>query len=220
MGGAQAPAAQRCASACHYRVLGLGAACSKKEVKAAYRSLARRLHPDALPAARAATGAAPASPAELEATARHFQAVREAYECLADDSRRRSYDSSRGLAAGGGTSPPDRCTSSTQPRWPQPPQQRPMAPHVRRPAAGAASPPPRQCPSTAAVPQRPAPSATLRATGCTMVGRGSCGGGEEPGTARGATDASGEQWCDRLMEVLRHQGGCSPKARPRQAARS
>ena len=62
-----------------YAALGLRQSCSSKEVKAAFRRLARRLHPDKC-----------ASPTANE----RFKAVQEAYATLGDRSRRAAYDAS------------------------------------------------------------------------------------------------------------------------------
>lgn len=62
----------------YYEVLGIDRRASDKEVKAAYRKLARQFHPDV-------TGE------DLRATER-FKEVSEAYECLSDPKRRRAYD--------------------------------------------------------------------------------------------------------------------------------
>lgn len=62
----------------HYQTLGVDRRASDKEIKAAYRRLARQLHPDV-------TGDDP------RATAR-FKEVSEAYECLSDPKKRKTYD--------------------------------------------------------------------------------------------------------------------------------
>jgi len=64
----------------YYDVLGLTRDCDQQSVKRAYRTAARRLHPD-LPANRGSRQAA-----------REFRQVREAYEVLQDPERRRRYD--------------------------------------------------------------------------------------------------------------------------------
>ena len=62
----------------YYEVLGVPRRAADKDIKAAYRRLARRYHPDV-------TGDDP------RATER-FKEISEAYECLSDPSRRRAYD--------------------------------------------------------------------------------------------------------------------------------
>jgi len=62
----------------YYRVLGVSKKASAKEIKAAYRRLARKHHPDVNPGSR-------------EAEAR-FKEINEAYEVLSDTEKRRRYD--------------------------------------------------------------------------------------------------------------------------------
>ncbi len=64
----------------YYALLGLSRGCDEQSIKRAYRSAARRLHPD-LPSNRGSREAA-----------REFHQVREAYEVLQDPERRRRYD--------------------------------------------------------------------------------------------------------------------------------
>jgi hypothetical protein len=61
-----------------YAVLGITRAATTRQVKAAYRKLAKRHHPDA-------------NPGDPEAAAR-FRAITEAYETLIDPKRREAYD--------------------------------------------------------------------------------------------------------------------------------
>mmetsp|Transcript_26771 Transcript_26771/g.77303 ORF Transcript_26771/g.77303 Transcript_26771/m.77303 type:complete len:214 (+) Transcript_26771:69-710(+) len=67
-----------------YSVLGVSRTASKSSIKAAYLRLAKKLHPDVNKGAEAP---------------QKFQKVREAYEVLSDDARRREHD--RILGAGG-----------------------------------------------------------------------------------------------------------------------
>ena len=61
-----------------YNVLGVARTASEKDVRAAYRRLARRLHPDVNPGDDAAAG--------------RFKQVNEAYEVLSDGKTRKDYD--------------------------------------------------------------------------------------------------------------------------------
>ncbi|KAH8098724.1 hypothetical protein JL720_1687 [Aureococcus anophagefferens] len=73
----------------YYKTLGIDKKATKKEVKAAYRTLALKWHPDKNPDDRAA--------AEQK-----FREVAEAYEVLSDDEQRRQYDSVGGIPGFGG----------------------------------------------------------------------------------------------------------------------
>jgi molecular chaperone DnaJ len=74
-----------------YRELGVASGASQDEIKKAYRKLARELHPDA-------------NPGDAKAEAR-FKSVSEAYGVLSDEAKRREYDETRALFAGGGGFP-------------------------------------------------------------------------------------------------------------------
>jgi molecular chaperone DnaJ len=74
-----------------YRELGVASGASQDEIKKAYRKLARELHPDA-------------NPGDTKAEAR-FKSVSEAYGVLSDEQKRREYDETRALFAGGGGFP-------------------------------------------------------------------------------------------------------------------
>lgn len=71
-----------------YRELGVASGASGDEIKKSYRKLARQLHPDA-------------NPGDAKAEAR-FKSVSEAYGVLSDDAKRKEYDETRALFAGGG----------------------------------------------------------------------------------------------------------------------
>ncbi|MEJ7585847.1 MAG: J domain-containing protein [Acidimicrobiales bacterium] len=71
--------------ATHYQRLGVSPASSTEEVRAAYRVLARRLHPDRQSGA---------NPAERALADRRMREINEAWRALGDPVRRRSYDES------------------------------------------------------------------------------------------------------------------------------
>lgn len=72
----------------YYRELGVSSTASQDEIKKAYRKLARELHPDA-------------NPGDEKAETR-FKAVSEAYGVLGDEGKRKEYDDTRAMFAGGG----------------------------------------------------------------------------------------------------------------------
>ncbi|MBS9532539.1 molecular chaperone DnaJ [Mycobacterium sp. M1] len=71
-----------------YKELGVSSGASEKEIKSAYRKLASELHPDKNP--------------NNPAAAERFKAVSEAYSVLSDEAKRKEYDETRRLFAGGG----------------------------------------------------------------------------------------------------------------------
>lgn len=71
-----------------YKELGVSSDAGEKEIKSAYRKLASELHPDRNPSNAAA--------------ADRFKAVSEAYSVLSDEAKRKEYDETRRLFAGGG----------------------------------------------------------------------------------------------------------------------
>src|ERR1700756_3152380 len=68
-----------------YKELGVSSDATAKDIKTAYRKLASDLHPDKNPAG-----------------AERFKAVSEAYSVLSDEAKRKEYDETRRLFAGGG----------------------------------------------------------------------------------------------------------------------
>jgi DnaJ-class molecular chaperone len=63
----------------YYQVLGVSKNATEKEIKAAYRKLARKWHPDA-------------NPNDKEAAEEKFKEIQEAYEVLGDPEKRKKYD--------------------------------------------------------------------------------------------------------------------------------
>jgi len=72
----------------YYAVLGVSKTASAAEIKKAYRSLARKHHPDA-------------NKGDAASEAK-FKDISEAYDVLSDATRRKEYDDARALFAGGG----------------------------------------------------------------------------------------------------------------------
>jgi len=72
----------------YYRVLGVPSTASEKDVTAAYRKLAKRLHPDANPGDQTAED--------------RFKDVSAAYDVLGDTVKRKEYDEARRLGVGAG----------------------------------------------------------------------------------------------------------------------
>jgi curved DNA-binding protein len=64
----------------YYKTLGVGKSASAKEVKAAYRKLARQWHPDV-------------NPTKKNEAEEKFKEISEAYEVLSDAQKRKTYDS-------------------------------------------------------------------------------------------------------------------------------
>src|SRR4051795_1631339 len=62
----------------YYKILGVGRSASDKDIKAAYRKLARKYHPDVNPGDKSAED--------------KFKEINEAYEVLSDADKRKRYD--------------------------------------------------------------------------------------------------------------------------------
>ena len=62
----------------YYTILGVGRSASEKEIRQAYRRLARKYHPDVNPGDKAAEA--------------KFKEINEAHEVLADPEKRQKYD--------------------------------------------------------------------------------------------------------------------------------
>ncbi len=86
----------------YYKALGVSKTAKPAEIKAAYRKLARKYHPDA-------------NKGDASAEER-FKEISEAYSVLSDEKRRKEYDEARSLFGGGFRVPaeagPDRAAAS------------------------------------------------------------------------------------------------------------
>src|SRR5262252_31730 len=71
----------------YYKALGVGKTAKPAEIKAAYRKLARKYHPDA-------------NKGDSSAEER-FKEISEAYSVLSDEKRRKEYDEARSLFGSG-----------------------------------------------------------------------------------------------------------------------
>src|SRR6478736_9000694 len=71
----------------YYKALGVAKTAKPAEIKAAYRKLARKYHPDA-------------NKGDASAEER-FKEISEAYNVLSDEKRRKEYDEARSLFGGG-----------------------------------------------------------------------------------------------------------------------
>jgi DnaJ-class molecular chaperone len=81
MDSAERPELERCAmqnNKDYYKILGVSKTATEKEIKSAYRKLARQYHPDV-------------NPGDNKAEAK-FQDINEAYETLSDSEKRQQYD--------------------------------------------------------------------------------------------------------------------------------
>jgi molecular chaperone DnaJ len=75
----------------YYKILGVSEKASQKEIKDAYRKLARKYHPDA-------------NPGDKDAEER-FKEISEAYEVLSNPEKRKEYDQRKIFAGSGGPGP-------------------------------------------------------------------------------------------------------------------
>src|SRR3712207_2853243 len=71
-----------------YAVLGVPKDATAADIKKAYRKLARENHPDSNPGNKAAE--------------ERFKAIAEAYDVIGDEAKRKQYDDTRAMFAGGG----------------------------------------------------------------------------------------------------------------------
>ena len=107
----------------YYKILGVGRTASEKEIKSAYRRLARKYHPDVNPGDKQAED--------------KFKEIGEAYEVLSDPEKRRQYDRygtawqpGRGPAPWGGVPPSWQDLFRQAQRGRAPAGRRPGAPNV------------------------------------------------------------------------------------------
>lgn len=75
----------------YYEVLGVSKTASQEEIKKAFRTLAKKYHPDA-------------NPENKEEAAEKFKEISEAYEVLSDENKRRMYDQTGRVDFGSGRS--------------------------------------------------------------------------------------------------------------------
>lgn len=76
----------------YYDILGIGRQATDKEIRAAYRKLARQYHPDLNPGDKTAEG--------------HFKEIQQAYEVLSDADKRKKYDQFGASWEAAGQGPP------------------------------------------------------------------------------------------------------------------
>jgi curved DNA-binding protein CbpA len=88
----------------YYKALGVAKTAKPAEIKAAYRKLARKYHPDA-------------NKGDSSAEER-FKEISEAYSVLSDEKRRKEYDEARSMFGGGSFRVPTWATCSATPGTP------------------------------------------------------------------------------------------------------
>lgn len=211
--GGQAAKVERCSTLCYYRVLGVGAGCSREQVKTAYRGLAKRLHPDMQPSGQSALSA--------RAAAQRFQLAQEAYQCLSGGESRLAYDTDPGFAFC------HLCSSSTAPSAEQAHQAAKVSATFSAAASMSAAPP---SPSVRGDigrddrPSSPTPSGRGGARRCGEAARGSgapraAAGASSGGSPQGPGPRSGPgtEWSRTAFAAGSGGGG---QARTVQPARS
>src|SRR6266700_812767 len=82
----------------YYELLGVGRKASQKEIRQAYRKLARRYHPDLNPGDKSAE--------------EKFKQIQEAYDVLSDSKKRQAYDQFGFDADRRGAAPPEEYTNA------------------------------------------------------------------------------------------------------------